>query len=428
MFERFRKDPLLWRFSLYGFLKNQQYYEPFFFLVLQGKGLSFFRIGLLFSFREICVNVMGIPAGFLADLYGRRRALVLCFGAYILAFLGFALTQGLPCLFLSMFAFAVGESFRSGTHKAMIFHHLRLTGREAEKAIVYGITRSWSKTGSAVSSLLSGMLVFFTGNFGQIFLWAIPPYLLDMINVGTYPRRLEGEFTGSRPAFSLRANLGTMARETFRCLRNPELRGLFIQSAAIQTAAKTVKDYLQPLVVVSFAGLAIAGRLTTSLDATRRSACLLGLLYFGLNFLAALASRNANRFMRLERGRVPYLWIAVALVGGLIALGSALRAKMAGAIGIAVLGFVLLTLLENVWRPLFMDRLDDVSDSSYGSAVLSVEAQFQSLGIMVCAPLVGKMADRWGLPGVGFFVIALASVVGSHAVLGSKRSKMPEAP
>ncbi len=152
MFDRFRKDPLLWRFSLYGFLKNQQYYEPFFFLVLQGKGLSFFLIGLLFSFREICVNVMGIPAGFLADLYGRRRALVLCFGAYILAFLGFALTRGLPCLFLSMFAFAVGESFRSGTHKAMIFHHLRLTGREAEKAIVYGITRSWSKTGSAVSS------------------------------------------------------------------------------------------------------------------------------------------------------------------------------------------------------------------------------------------------------------------------------------
>ncbi len=409
-------DPLLLRFSLYGFLKNQRYYEPFFFLVLQSKGLSFFLIGLLFSFREICVNLMGIPAGFLADLYGRRSALVLCFGAYILSFSGFALARGLPWLFLSMFAFAVGESFRSGTHKAMIFHYLRLCGRESEKAAVYGFTRSWSKIGSAVSSLLSGVLVLCSGDFSRIFLWAIPPCFLDMINVGTYPRRLESEFTGAKLTFSLRSSIGTMMKETLRCLRNRELRRLFLQSAAIQAAAKTVRDYLQPLVVTSFASLAFFSGWLTFPDPVRRSACLLGILYFVLNILAACASRNAARFMRLERGRVPYLWIAVALIGGLITFGSALQGRMAGAAGIAVLGFVLLTLLENIWRPLFMDRLDDVSDSAYGSAVLSVEAQFQSLGVMICAPLVGKMADRWGIPGVGAFVIALAVLTGCWAV------------
>ena len=133
-----KADRLLWRFSLYGFLKNQQYYEPFFLLVLRSKGLSYFQIGLLHSFREIGVNLMGIPAGFLADMRGRRTALVLCFAAYILSFLGFALTTSFPSLLLSMFAFSVGESFRSGTHKAMIFHHLRMSGRESEKAVVYG--------------------------------------------------------------------------------------------------------------------------------------------------------------------------------------------------------------------------------------------------------------------------------------------------
>ena len=37
---------MLFRFSLYGFLKNQRYFEPLLFLVLVDKGLSFTAIRL----------------------------------------------------------------------------------------------------------------------------------------------------------------------------------------------------------------------------------------------------------------------------------------------------------------------------------------------------------------------------------------------
>lgn len=403
------RDRLLWRFSLYGFLKNQQYYEPFFLLVLQAKGLSFLQIGLLYSFREIGVNVMGIPAGFLADLYGRRTSLLVCFAAYIASFLGFALASGLPLLFASMFAYSVGESFRSGTHKAMIFHHLSRTGRESEKTAVYGFTRSWSKIGSAVSSLLSGVLVFSTGSWSRIFLFAIPPYLANMVNVGTYPRELEGE--GAARARSVRGVVTTMLRETVQCVRHGDLRALFIESAVLQAVAKTVKDYVQPLMVALLAGFALTGSLA-HLDAVRKSAFLLALIYAALAAVAAWSSRHAHRFEALERRRVPWLWIAVGVVGVLIGLGSAGQGRFAGATAIAVTGFVGLVLLENLWRPLFLDRLDDVSDSTYGAAVLSVEAQFQSVGVMVCAPLVGHVVDRFGLGGAGAVVVVLAVVTG----------------
>jgi len=405
------RDPLLWRFSLYGFLKNQQYYEPFFLLVLQAKGLSFLQIGLLYSFREIGVNVMGIPAGFLADLYGRRTSLVVCFGAYIASFLGFALASGLPLLFASMFAFSVGESFRSGTHKAMIFHHLSRTGRESEKTAVYGFTRSWSKIGSVVSSLLSGVLVFSTGSWSRIFLFAIPPYLANMVNVGTYPRELEGEGAAHAANRTVRGVAATMVRETVQCVRHRDLRALFLESAVLQAVAKTVKDYVQPLMVALLAGSALTGSLT-HLDAVRRSAFLLALVYAALAAVAAWSSRHAHRFEALERRRVPWLWIAVGFVGVLIGTGSAGQGRFAGATAIAVTGFVGLVLLENLWRPLFLDRLDDVSDSTYGAAVLSVEAQFQSVGVMVCAPLVGHVVDRSGLGGAGAVVVVLALVTG----------------
>ena len=54
---------MLFRFSLYGFLKNQRYFEAFLVLVFMDKGLSFFQIGLLVGFRELMVNLFEIPSG-----------------------------------------------------------------------------------------------------------------------------------------------------------------------------------------------------------------------------------------------------------------------------------------------------------------------------------------------------------------------------
>lgn len=173
--------------------------------------------------------------------------------------------------------------------------------------------------------------------------------------------------------------------------------------------AKTVKDYVQPLVVLALSGIALSGTLAT-VEATRRSAFLLGILYFVLNLLAATASRNAHRFDQIDRQRVPWLWILVAFIVGLLALGSVLQGRVPFATAIAVTGFALLVFIENVWRPLFLDRLDDVANSRFGAAVLSVEAQFSSLGVMVCAPLIGKCADHFGLAGIGGFVVVLATL------------------
>ena len=124
---------MLTRFSLYGFLKNQQYYEYFLLLAFRQMGLSYFFIGLLIAFREIMINLMEIPTGAIADLWGRRKSMVLSFTSYIVSFAIFGLSgtaalKGnlsqhvlIPLLFAAMVFFAIGDAFRTGTHKAMIF-------------------------------------------------------------------------------------------------------------------------------------------------------------------------------------------------------------------------------------------------------------------------------------------------------------------
>ena len=133
---------MLFRFSLYGFLKNQRYFEPFLVLFFLDQGLSFTQIGLLVAVRELSANLLEIPSGAVADLFGRRRAMIGSFAAYILSFLVFALSHTFAYFAAAMFLYALGDAFRTGTHKAMIFTWLRTENRLDEKTRIYGFTRS----------------------------------------------------------------------------------------------------------------------------------------------------------------------------------------------------------------------------------------------------------------------------------------------
>ena len=85
--------------------------------------------------------------------------MIVSFVAYIASFAVFGVAKELAMLFVAMFLFGIGEAFRTGTHKAMIFTWLRAQGRLDERTRVYGYTRSWSKIGSAVSVVLAAVIV-----------------------------------------------------------------------------------------------------------------------------------------------------------------------------------------------------------------------------------------------------------------------------
>ncbi len=81
---------MLTRFCLYGFLKNQRYFEPFFMLALLTHEISFLGIGTLIACRSLTLNILEIPSGAIADLWGRRRCMIGSFVAYVISFLLFA--------------------------------------------------------------------------------------------------------------------------------------------------------------------------------------------------------------------------------------------------------------------------------------------------------------------------------------------------
>ncbi|PIE32079.1 MFS transporter [candidate division KSB3 bacterium] len=391
---------MLFRFSLYGFLKNQKYYEPFLILAFLEKGFSFFQIGILVGVREVCMNLFEIPSGALADMYGRRHSMIVSMLAYIVSFIIFATSASFALLCLAMFFFAIGEAFRTGTHKAMIFEWLRKQRRSHERIRIYGYTRSWSKTGSAVSVVISSALVFYSGRYSDIFWFSIPPYLLNIVNFLSYPGYLDGHPSRT---FSLKQTAFTLWSTLRESGRSPVLRRLFLETIGFEGSYKISKDYLQPIVEQA----ALSLPLLLWLGAEKRSAVLIGVVYLLMSLLSIVASRNAYHLserMGGENKAVNTSWkIHFILFFVLIpVLGFQLEL-------LAILVFITLEMLQNVWRPVQVTRFDRYSDGRKSATILSIDSQAKSLFTMLAAPALGLIVDRFGFWPIGVLGAGLAA-------------------
>ncbi len=400
---------MIFRFSLYGFLKNQRYFEAFLFLAFLEKGLDFFQIGLLVGFRSLAVNIIEVPSGAIADVFGRRGALLLSLAAYLVGFIVLGAADQLVWLGAGMALLALGDSFRSGTHKAMIFTWLSSQGRTDERVKVYGYTRSWSKFGSAVSVVAGAAIVLVSDTYSWVFYATAIPYVLGIINILGYPKAIDPTDTTNRTMDGVVGHLLDTLRETFR---RSSLRRLVLEAMGFDGVFAAVKDYLQPVLAAAAIPVAATIALSSRLSETQQTALLVGPVYVVLYLLAGLASRRSHRVSAAAGGEdraSRALW-GVSVVVFAVMLASGWFEVLPALIG----SFVVLHVLHNVWRPILISRFDLHGNEKQGASLLSIESQAQRIATMILAPLLGLAVDRvaagdaggafWPLGAVGLVV------------------------
>jgi hypothetical protein len=315
--------------------------------------------------------------------------MMLSFVAYILGFLTLGFAREFAPLLLAMLFLAVGDAFRTGTHKAMIFTWLRINDRSDERTQVYGYTRSWSKIGSAVSAIAAAIFVLLANSYTLVFFFAVVPYALNLVNFLGYPEELEGERSESSP--SPREVMRHMNRALSDSLRRSGLRRLMFESMGFEGVFHAVKDYLQP--VVALAAVAAASRYSFSEDLSevQQSALLVGPVYLVLHLLSSVASRNVHRIVDRvgsEENTSHWMWgasiavFALLFVAGLVGVSAAL-----------IVTFMVLFVLQDAWRPVLISRFDEHSTEAQGAIILSIESQSRRFATMLLAPVIGLAID-----------------------------------
>lgn len=399
--KRFNKDLLFYKFCLYGFLKNLNFFEPFLILFFLEKGFSFLEIGTLYSIQFVASNILQIPTGVFADSAGRRRTMLIAFAAYIISFIIFFLASSYVPVAVAMIFFAFGESFRSGTHKAMIFQYLRMKGWEDQKVHYYGHTRSWSQAGSAISALIAGGIVFFSGTYRYVFLASVLPYVLDMLLVMSYPRELDGSVREFRWRDFI-ANIRAVLKDFLVTFRNPAVLRSVSNTAVYSGYYDALKHYLQPVLKT----FALALPVLLYLDDKKRSAIVVGVVYFLLYvqaaFFARISGRIAERFRHLA-GPLNLTLLAGILFGMVSGLFYARELTLP-----AILLYIGVYAIHNLRKPMSEAFIADMVDHDILATALSAEEQIATLLKALIAPALGFIADWWG---VGYALAAVSAVI-----------------
>ncbi|MCK4758285.1 MAG: MFS transporter [Thermoplasmata archaeon] len=405
------RDRMYLKFRLYGFLKNLRFFDPFILLFFMDAGLSFLSIGLLYAIREIFINIFELPTGFLADTFGRRKSMILSFSFCLAAFLIFYIFPGFWFYALAMVFLAAGEAFRSGTHKAMILDYLKLRKIEHKKVEYYGRTRSASQLGSAISALIAIVLVIYTGDYRIVFLASTIPYVAELFLMASYPAYLDGDIARGRER--TRAGLKNSFSDTWRSFvsifksRNA-MRGI-MNSSVFGGVFRASKEYLQPVLEAQ----AIALPVFLYLVDQERIAILVGLTYFFLYLMTSLTSRSAGRIAS-KLSEVSRGINTTFVIGAALLIISGFSTYM-GWYPVAVASFIGLYIIHNIRRPMNVGYISDTIPSKVMATGLSVESQVKSMVTAVFAPLIGYLADVYGvgqaLAVVGIIYLALLPIV-----------------
>ncbi|MCF8332265.1 MAG: MFS transporter [Bacteroidales bacterium] len=396
----FDRNIQLFKFSAYGFLKNLRFYEPFLLLFLLENGISYTQIGILYGVREILINIFEIPSGMMADATGRRRTMVFSFILFSISFVIFYLSSSFGFFLLAMIVFALGNAFRSGVHKAMIFQYLKQKGWQNQKIHYYGYTRSWSQIGTALSALAAGFIVFYQDSYRIIFLVTVIPYILDIFLIMSYPSFLDGD--KAKPSWTdIKQKFRLIFRDFLITFRSWKRITAVLNVSVYSGFYKASRDYLQA--VIKTLGPLLP--LLYGFSKQDKISIVVGFSYFIIYSLSSIASRRsgiiADRFRHLT---IPLnITLLLGLSMGILAgIGQISEIPL-----LAIIPFILIILIENLRNPMGVSYIASKTQSHVHASVLSAHSQLKSLIAALIAFALGFFSDRFG---VGNALIIVSSV------------------
>ena len=387
------------RYYLFQMLVAFQFWSPFWTLWLFAHA-DYFQSTLIDVVFWIVSLLVAMPAGAFADRYGRKRALLLGVAIWILGIALFGLATEPATYALSNGIWAFGAGFLWGAGSAYLYDTLVEVRLEARYPAMSGRVAVFSFLGTALASVLGGLVVAVTDRFDvTLLLYAVPG--LGALAVGfsfrepTVPRAKTANLLGQ---------VGAGLRSAGR---NREILLLIVFQVAVSLVTY-VMGFFRPRFID---------------DIVHGDYAVMGLVYGGFFCVAAFAGLLVAGL--LERfGEGGALATIVLLVFPPFALVYAVSAGLFGpglAFGLGVVTQLSFYLVWGFESPVLTTILNRRVASAERATVLAIVGFFDTLVIAVAEPIVGFVANDAGY-GTSLAVLAfVAAAPAAYAVLAFRR-------
>lgn len=357
-------------------------------------GLSLTQITLLQCVFALVLTALEVPSGYLADRWGRRRALLLGVlglaagvGVYLFAncYLHFLLAELL---------FALGLAMSSGADAAWLFDTLKAAGREDEYQHRWGTAQALAMVGYATFSSCGGLLYEWHPRAP----W-LAAFVITLAAVPCAIALREDPLDGQRDGHSRAEGLLSILRAAIA--GNRGYRDVLLVSALVFASFQVGLWFYQPY--FELGGIRPAW---------------FGPLFASFNLVAALASRYAAKLDRVA-GRLPSGVAALAAVG-LGYMGMGLMRSSAGVpliwVHQTVRGWHMVSISHRVNRLVSSERR---------ATLLSLVSMTNRGLYGLVVPLGGLAADTLELPGALLLIGATVALGALWLGLPVRKAAVP---
>ena len=358
---------------------------PIIVLFFQEHGLTLTEVMILQSIYSFSVALFEIPSGFIADVFGRKRTIVLSTIFTFIGFLVFSFFGGFYAFAIAQVLVGIGGSLMSGSDSAIIYDTLLETNSKTTYTKIEGRTYAIGNFSEAFAGILGGFLAV-----GSIYM---PIYVQTSILFFSIPIA----FTLIEPSMHKENKLDRSFKAVlevvkFAMVDNQKLKWLIIYSSAIGVATLSMAWFAQPFFKSINIPLAY-----------------FGILWAVLNFSAGLTSFNAHLLDKKDNNYKILFYLALSMLTSFIFLG-----YNASVFGLIFILFIYL--LRGLVTPILRNEINENTTSNKRATVLSIRSLIIRISFAISAPILGYIADNYSLA-ISFY--GLAIVVGFFSILSA---------
>lgn len=356
---------------------------PIVVLFYQDIGLSMSQIFILKSVYSIAMVATELPSGYLADVWGCRKTIIL--GAILgtIGILIYSISSDFYSFIFAEITLGVGFSFISGADSAILYDSLKAENREDDYIKYEGQITSAGNFAEALAGVAGGFLATIslrTPYYFQVFIAAIaipaafllkePQHVIDRVRLKM-------------------SEILSIVKLTYQQV---EMRSAIMISSFTGAATLTYAWFVQPY--FQEAGVPVS---------------VFGILWTLLNLSAGVFSMFSYRIERLLGNKKTLLLIVI-----FISLGFILTSAEISLAGIAILfGFYM---VRGIATPVLKDQINQYTDSKVRATILSVRNLEIRIIFAAIGPVLGYLTDHFSLStalivcGIIYFIAAMLSI------------------
>lgn len=357
----------IWKLYVIKASKWMTLFMPIIWLFYEENGLTITDLFVIQAIYSVTIALIEIPSGYVADVLGRKKSMVIGTFFGLLGISTYALSFGFEGFLLAALCLGIGQSFISGTDTALMYDSLVELSRSDDFIKLEGRTVSMGNFAEATAFIIGGFLAGIslrTPFYFQVGI-ALVGFIIALLLVEPKVQRLkDGK---SKPWKNMKMIIH------YAMVENNILRAYIFYSSIFGAATLTMAWFAQPY--FKMLGLEVV---------------YFGLIGAGLNLAVAIPSFYAHVIEKKIKTKTLISLLLLLIVGCYFTV-----AYISTLWGLLVL--LLFYITRGVATPVLRDYMNRQIPSKMRATVMSIRSFIIRILFASTSPILGYVADLYSL-------------------------------